>query len=115
VALAAKAGGSVLLRDVFARVPCTGRWQTVLLADGNVGIGGNPETLLHRAAALLASTGRVVVEVEAPGTASRRVAARLRTKDARSEWFPWAVLGIDDLPAVAAGAGLRVIETWTEA
>lgn len=114
VALTARAGGSVLLRDVFARVPGTGRWQTVVLADGNVGIGGDPEALLCRARGLLAPTGQVVVEVEAPGVRSRRLSARLRTPDVRSDWFPWAIVGTDALPALADRAGLAVTESWTE-
>lgn len=115
VALAARAGGSVLLRDVFSRVPGTGRWQTVVLADGNIGIGGDPETLLRRARGLLAATGHVVVEVEGPGVRSRRLSARLRTPNVRSDWFPWAIVGADALPSLAARAGLAVTETWAEA
>jgi len=35
-------GGSVLRRAVQHRLPGEGRWGTVLLADGNIGIGGDP-------------------------------------------------------------------------
>src|SRR5262249_61510991 len=42
VHLARAAGALTLLRDVFGRVPGAGRWMTVLLADGNIGIGGEP-------------------------------------------------------------------------
>ena len=42
-----RARGVVMLRrDVFARVPGEGRWSHVLLADGNIGIGGDPLRLL---------------------------------------------------------------------
>ena len=58
VDLARSSGGLVMLRDVFGRVPGTGRWMTVLLADGNIGIGGDPAALLRRAGELLAPAGR---------------------------------------------------------
>ncbi|GAA3027180.1 hypothetical protein GCM10020229_43190 [Kitasatospora albolonga] len=34
-------GGSALCRSVFDRLPGEGRWGAVLLADGNLGIGGD--------------------------------------------------------------------------
>ena len=43
-------GVSALLRDVFAPLPGEGRWDTALLADGNIGIGGDPVALLRRVA-----------------------------------------------------------------
>ena len=82
-------GASALRRDVFDRLPGEGRWQTALLADGNVGIGGDPVALLRRARELIAAAGRVVVELaparrtarervgraaSAPGCAARRSA-----------------------------------------
>ncbi|HWU22038.1 MAG TPA: methyltransferase domain-containing protein, partial [Nocardioides sp.] len=54
-------GAAALQRDVFARVPGEGRWATALLADGNIGIGGDPAALLTRARRLLHPGGRVVV------------------------------------------------------
>jgi SAM-dependent methyltransferase len=57
VDLARSSGALVMLRDVFDRVPGTGRWTTVLLADGNIGIGGDPAALLSRVAELLAPRG----------------------------------------------------------
>lgn len=42
VELARRSGAPALRRDVFDPLPGTGRWQTVLLADGNVGLGGDP-------------------------------------------------------------------------
>src|SRR5271170_2626093 len=70
-------GALVMLRDVFDRVPGTGRWATVLLADGNIGIGGDPAALLGRVAELLAPRGRAIVELEAPGVPLRREQVRL--------------------------------------
>jgi len=67
VGLARSSGALVMLRDVFDRVPGTGRWGTVLLADGNIGIGGDPAALLRRVGELLAPNGRALVELDPPG------------------------------------------------
>ena len=41
-----------------------GRWATVLLLDGNIGIGGDPIRLLRRLRELLADDGTAVVELD---------------------------------------------------
>src|SRR4029453_1954232 len=41
LAVARPRGALVLLRSVFDPIPGEGRWGTVLLLDGNVGIGGD--------------------------------------------------------------------------
>ncbi len=53
VALCRDRGGTALRRDLFGRLPGEGRWRHLLLADGNVGIGGDPAALLRRCARLL--------------------------------------------------------------
>jgi SAM-dependent methyltransferase len=115
-------GGLALVRDVFGHVPGGGRWSTVLLADGNIGIGGEPVALLRRAAELLAPRGRVLVEVEGPGHVSGSDRLRLRRYEGRHEgactpgpWFRWAYVGCDDIASYARAAGLRAEEIWTEA
>ena len=105
VSLTRRRGVSAVRRDVFDRVPGEGLWRTALLADGNVGIGGNPVVLLQRARHLLAPGGRVVVEVAPPGVALTQTWAVLETADRRSRPFRWATLGVDDLTATAAAAG----------
>ena len=40
-------GAMALRRAVEQPVPAEGRWGTVLLADGNIGIGGDPAALLR--------------------------------------------------------------------
>lgn len=100
-------GAPALCADVFGRIPGEGRWRHVLLADGNVGIGGDPTALLSRIAALLAKTGTALVELDPPGTGLRREAARLD----RGGWFPWARLAVDAVGGPAGAAGLRVRET----
>ncbi len=101
-------GGAAQLCDVFRETPGEGQWGTALLADGNIGIGGDPIVLLARARELLSPGGRVVVEVEAPGVSLQTMWATLQCGEATSRPFRWAVLGIDDVDEVAAHAGLVV-------
>jgi SAM-dependent methyltransferase len=110
--LARSQGAPILERSVFAHLRGSGRWGTALLLDGNVGIGGDPPTLLRRIAALLRPGGRVLVELEAPGTSGGREWARLEVGGRASPWFPWARVAVDDAGALAAGAGFVLAEVW---
>lgn len=98
-------GAVALRRDVFTAIPGEGRWNTVLLADGNVGIGGNPVRLLRRVRQLVSPTGNVLVEVERPGAGVRHRPVRL---NGTGKWFPWAWLGADAVQETAQAAGFRV-------
>ena len=49
-------------------LPGHGRWRHLLLADGNVGIGGDPRRLLRRCRELLGPDGRLHAELAPPGT-----------------------------------------------
>ena len=119
VRIARSAGSLTLLRDVFGRVPGTGRWMIVLLADGTIGIGGDPAALLQRVAELLAPLGRALVEVQPPGRELRRERVRLRHCRGHGhghqagDWFPWAQVGADQLSEIAGEAGLSAAETWS--
>jgi SAM-dependent methyltransferase len=99
-------GAPALRRSVFDPLPGEGRWGSAVLLDGNVGIGGDPVRLLRRLGALVRPSGRVLVELAAPGGAVERFAARLETRRRRSPWFPWARVPADAFPAVAVAAGL---------
>lgn len=105
-------GALVLHRSVFDRLPGTGRWGTVLLLDGNLGIGGDPRALLARAAELLAPDGVVVAELDPPGTQSAPTTARLEVAGAPGPWFAWDRVPVDEVAGLAAAAGLAVVETW---
>lgn len=111
VALTRRRGGSALQRNVFDRLPGEGRWRHALLADGNLGIGGDPATLLRRTARLIAADGDVLVELEPPGRGLRHERVRLRPGHADVAWFTWAWVGVDAIAEVALRAGLRV--DWT--
>ncbi|EOD66826.1 hypothetical protein, partial [Amycolatopsis vancoresmycina] len=111
VALTRRRGGSALQRNIFDRLPGEGRWQHALLADGNIGIGGDPAALLRRTARLIAADGDVLVELEPPGHGLRHERVRLRPGHADVAWFTWAWVGVDAIAEVAVRAGLRV--GWT--
>ncbi|TDD21481.1 methyltransferase domain-containing protein [Actinomadura sp. KC06] len=115
VALTVAAGGPALCRDVFGRVPGAGRWRTALLADGNIGIGGDPAALLRRVLALLGPGGRVLAEVDPPGGTSRVEPLRLRSGRAVGEWFAWAHVPADAAAGLAAACAAGVTEMWEEA
>jgi len=95
-----------LRRSVFGPLPGERRWGSVLLLDGNVGIGGDPVTLLRRARELLRPGGTVVAEVEGPGAGTRSLTVRIESAEAASPWFPWARVDVDGFAALADRAGL---------
>lgn len=100
--------------DVFGPLPGEGQWRTVLLADGNIGIGGDPPRLLRRCAELLCSGGTVLAELRAPGEPSWSGEVVLRDDVRCSTPFPWAVVSADRAREVAERSGLHVRREWTE-
>ena len=105
-------GAIALRRNVFDSLPGEGRWRTALLADGNIGIGGDPVTLLRRVRELLDPRGRVVVDVAPPGVAQRTTWAVLTCGDEQSRPFRWSVVGVDAIEGLAAGSGLSATATY---
>ncbi|MFD8227982.1 class I SAM-dependent methyltransferase [Streptomyces massasporeus] len=96
-------GGQALRRSVFEQLPGEGRWDTVLLMDGNIGIGGDPDALLERVAGLLRPGGLLIAET-APTDVDERV--RVHITDAHTadgDPFPWARLGTRALLRYARG------------
>ncbi|MFE7901728.1 class I SAM-dependent methyltransferase [Streptomyces sp. NPDC057424] len=86
-------GGQALRRSVFEQLPGEGRWDTVLLMDGNIGIGGDPRALLERVAGLLRPGGLLIAET-APTDVDERVRVRITDAHATTgDPFPWARLG----------------------
>ena len=115
VARTRQAGAPALLRSVFDPLPGQGKWATVLLADGNIGIGGSPARLLRRCAQLLAPGGRILIEAE-PGNVDEQMTARLEHPDGRrGPVFPWARMGTAAVRRAAADAGLHVTGQWQHA
>ena len=108
ISLARMRGATVLQRDIFGPLPGEGRWGTVLLFDGNVGIGGDPVRLLRRCRQLTGGQGEVMAEIQPPGTGWRRHTAWFERDGRRSESFAWAVVGADAIAGLAADAGLEL-------
>jgi len=108
VKLARSSGAPALRRDVFEPLPGVGRWRTVLLADGNVGLGGDPSRVLRRAAELLCRGGQCVAEFDTMTTGVDVSWVRLESSQTVGPWFRWASVGIDSVPSLADDVGLAV-------
>jgi SAM-dependent methyltransferase len=116
VRIARRSGGTAVRGSVFDRVPDEGRWDTALVIDGNIGIGGDPMALLVRCREIVRSGGRVVVETHPDPDADRVYRATVVDAEGRtSEPFPWAEVGAFALTRHAADAGLLVREQWCAA
>lgn len=133
VRAARRRGARALRRDLFDSTPVTAparagtpvwdhaaRWATVLLVDGNIGIGGNPGALLARVAGLLAPGGEVIVEADASvlaaaaDTGEELLRARFVDRSGLHEpVFGWALVGPAAIARHAAAVGLEVVEGWT--
>lgn len=116
IGMARADGLPVVQASVFDALPREGGWDTVLLLDGNLGIGGDVAALLRRAAALMAPDGRIVVEAHRRRTHRREFDAVLVDDEGgASDPFPWAEMGVDPLLRTARTVGLRVRDQWTVA
>jgi SAM-dependent methyltransferase len=104
----------VLRRSVFERVPGAGRYRTVLLLDANLGIGGDPVALLHRAGSLIAASGRILVELLTPDRQGNLGTARLVLDSERGPWFPWREVAVTEIDQIARDSGLCIVERWVD-
>ncbi|TDU06312.1 hypothetical protein EDD99_4860 [Streptomyces sp. 846.5] len=104
-------GGSALCRSVFDPLPGEGRWGTALLADGNLGIGGDPGALLARAADLLGPSGHLLVEVEPEELEERITVAVEDGAGRRGPTFRWARLGAAATMREAVGR-FALADSW---
>jgi hypothetical protein len=84
----------------------------VLLADGNIGIGGDPDALLQRCAALLRPAGLLLVEADVDDRIDVREQVRLVADRRRARPMPWARLGAVALIDAAQRAGFLIVEEW---
>lgn len=105
-------GAPAIQGSVFGPVPEPGSWATALLIDGNIGIGGDPATLLARVWGLLAADGIVLVELDPPHVRSARFEARVEHAGAVGADFPWAALSVCSIDEVAGPAGFEVEASW---
>lgn len=115
-ALCRRRGTAMVCRDVFRPLPDEGAWAHVLLADGNIGIGGDPVRLLARTAALLAPGGTALVEAgpepcelwsgSIRPIEPERDGAEGAAAGSGDDTVPWACVGAVALCALAPAAGL---------
>ncbi|WP_215452915.1 bifunctional 2-polyprenyl-6-hydroxyphenol methylase/3-demethylubiquinol 3-O-methyltransferase UbiG [Streptomyces sp. ATCC 21386] len=116
VAHTRRLGGQALTRSVFDPLPGEGRWDTTLLLDGNIGIGGDPSALLHRTAELLRPGGLLIAET-VPMDVDERAEVRLvngvETGGEGESAFPWARLGTPALLRYARPHGWRPCAQWS--
>lgn len=115
VELARRSALPVLRRSVFQPLPAERNWASVLLLDGNIGIGGDPGALLERCARLARPDGRVIVEVDSDPEADTAFTGVLSGEAGEtSEPFAWAEVGADALTVMAVQVGLRRVASWTD-
>lgn len=112
VAMTRSRGASALHRDIFSMSVGERLWDHALLADGNVGIGGDPVRLLGHCRELVTQSGSVLLDLSPPGRGLQVTTVRMVGTAGPGAWFPWARLGVDAVETVAAAAGLAVAEVW---
>ncbi|MGW7681044.1 DUF2064 domain-containing protein [Kribbella sp. NPDC054772] len=113
ISLTTSRGAAALHRPVQDRLPGEGRWGSVLLMDGNIGIGGAPVDLLRRCAELVRPDGIVLVEVDPNDELDDTAPIVLRSSTGRHSLpLPWARVGARALIAHARTARLHPTEDW---
>ncbi|GAA1332980.1 class I SAM-dependent methyltransferase [Pseudonocardia xinjiangensis] len=98
---------AMVRRDLFAALPEEGRWWHVLLADGNIGIGGDPASLLTRAARLLRPGGTLLVETHPEPERAWSGTVRVCSAGRLGPAVPWAAVGSAALRRLGRSLGLR--------
>ncbi|MHA7224381.1 class I SAM-dependent methyltransferase [Arthrobacter sp. RHLT1-20] len=102
-------GARALEQSVFSPVPQAGQWQSVILLDGNIGIGGSITSLLRRCRQLVAPYGTLLVEVEADEDMDTVYSAVLEDANGnQSEPFRWARTGTAGLSSRAQRNGWTI-------
>ncbi|WP_328877075.1 class I SAM-dependent methyltransferase [Streptomyces sp. NBC_00299] len=112
---AVRLGGEALRRSVFDPLPGEGRWDTVLLMDGSIGIGGDPRALLDRVAGLLSPGGLLIAETAAVDIDERVEVQVVDVVDSPTSGgaFPWARLGTPALLRHARRRRWSAVGHWT--
>lgn len=112
VARARTQGATVYQQSVFDLMPDEGKFQSLLLLDGNIGIGGDPLVLLARLRAIAAPGAILLVETDPLAQLEARYQAILVDAAGRSsETFDWARLGAAPLHRHAAGTGWTLVRS----
>ena len=112
VRLARSRGAAVVHGSIFAAVPESGTWNTALLLDGNIGIGGDPVALLARVGDVIRPGAHILVELGPPGETDGAGRARLDHHGCLGPWFDWATVGATSIEDIATAAGMVVSDAW---
>lgn len=113
IEIAHEAGLPALQLSVFDGLPSEGEWQTALLVDGNIGIGGDVRAMLDRCRELLSSTGEILVELHPDADRNNTYTGQLvDARGAESGVFPWAEIGLNPMTLLAADMGLSLLQSW---
>jgi len=108
IARARARGRRIVQGSVFDPLPREGSWGSVLLFDGNIGIGADPDRLLVRIRNLMRPDGCVFVELEPPGVHVEFGHVEFEVATGMVGTFPWCWVGCDAIGNIATGSGLRV-------
>jgi glycosyltransferase A (GT-A) superfamily protein (DUF2064 family)/SAM-dependent methyltransferase len=111
----ARSRGALAIRARLAeRLPAEGRWGTVLLMDGNIGIGGDVGALLARCRNLLVPGGAIIVEVDPRPTWHQTRRVRLTAEESGcSAELTWTRTGAAEVRRLTGPLDLLVVEEWT--
>lgn len=105
-------GGTAASLSVFEPLPGEGRWDTALLVDGNIGIGGDPRRLLKRIRRVVRDRGLLIAEA-APADVDERRRVRIHAgQTAASPVFDWATVGTRALVRHGRTSGWTPVEQW---
>jgi glycosyltransferase A (GT-A) superfamily protein (DUF2064 family)/SAM-dependent methyltransferase len=113
--LKARSRGALAIQSSLAdRLPAEGRWGTVLLMDGNIGIDGDVTALLQRCRTLLMPGGSIMVEVDSRPTWHQTRRVRLTAdRFGYSAELAWTRIGAAAVRRLAIPLDLLVVEEWT--
>jgi glycosyltransferase A (GT-A) superfamily protein (DUF2064 family)/SAM-dependent methyltransferase len=106
-------GALAIKARLAERLPAEGRWGTVLLMDGNIGIGGDVGALLQRCRALLVPGGDIIIEVDPRREwyQTRRLRLTADASGCTTE-LTWTRTGAAAVRRLAGELDLLVVEEW---
>lgn len=113
VDLSLRRGAPAIRARIEDPLPAEGRWGTVLLIDGNIGIGGDVHRLLTRCRALVCPGGLIICEVDTSTDGHDQADLILRSRDTSSPTLAWSRIGAAALTSLAAHLDLWVSEEWS--
>ena len=106
-------GAPALHLSVYDRLPGEGSWDTALLMDGNIGIGGDPVALLRRITHITAPGGLLITEVANSNVDERLTVHVDNGAGRRGGRFAWARIGAEALARLTSDSNWRIVEHWS--